>query len=126
MKSADFIQRKLQAWAHRKNITLQGSEGERGQPNYTLSLGKNLFGGELHTQARAAFDAGAGGEIRGAIPSMSALHSSSAMAVNLFQYWLENQKLQILAEMSDEEDEPERFVQSTRSKVENRRPLRIE
>ena len=99
MKSADFIQRKLQAWAHRKNITLQGSEGERGQPNYTLSLGKNLFGGELHIQARAAFDAGAGGEIRGAIPSMSALHSSSAMAVNLFQYWLENQQFPILAEI---------------------------
>jgi hypothetical protein len=99
MNSADFIQRKLQTWAHRNNITLQGSKGERGQPNYTLSLGQNLFGGELHTRAKAAFDAGAGGEIRGPIPPMSALHSSSAMAVNLFQYWLENQQLPILAEI---------------------------
>ena len=99
MKSADLIQRKLQAWADRKNIKLQGSEGERGQPNYTMSLGENLFRGELHVQARAAFDAGAGREILGDIPSMSALHSSSAMAVNLFQHWLANQQVPILAEL---------------------------
>ena len=97
MKSAEFIQRKFQAWANRKNIRLQGSEGERGQPNYTLNLGENLFGGELHSQARSAFEAGAGGELRGEIPSMSALHSSAAMAVNLFQYLLENQELQTIA-----------------------------
>ena len=52
MKSAEFIQRKFQAWANRKNIRLQGSEGERGQPNYTLNLGENLFG-RLHSQARS-------------------------------------------------------------------------
>ena len=99
MKSAEFIQQKFQAWAHRKNIMLQGSEGERGQPNYTLSLGENLFRGELHIQARSAFEAGAGGELRGAIPSMCALHSSAAMAVNLLQYWLGNQQFPILAEI---------------------------
>jgi hypothetical protein len=46
MKSAEFIHRKFQAWAHRRNIMLQGSEGERGQPNYTLSLGENLLYGQ--------------------------------------------------------------------------------
>lgn len=99
MRSAEFIQRKLQAWAYRKNIKLQGSEGERGQPNYTLTRGENLFGGALHAQVEAAFEAGAGGELRGSIPSISALHSSAAMAVNLFQYWLGNQQLQVLAEL---------------------------
>lgn len=99
MKSAEFIHGEFQAWAHRRNIMLQGSEGERGQPNYTLSLGENLFGGELHIQARSAFEAGAGGELRGTIPSMYALHSSAAMAVNLFQYWLGNQQFPILAEI---------------------------
>jgi hypothetical protein len=99
MKSADFIQRKFQAWAHRKNIMLQGSEGERGQPNYTLNLEENLFGGDLHIKVRSAFEAGAGGELRGEIPSMSALHSSAAMAVNLFQYWIRNEQLQTLAEI---------------------------
>jgi hypothetical protein len=99
MRSAEFIQQKFQAWARRKNVQLQGSEGERGEPNYTLSLGDNLFGGDLHIQARSAFEAGAGGELRGAIPSMSALHSSSAMAANLFQYWLGNQQLAVLAQI---------------------------
>jgi hypothetical protein len=99
MKSAEFIQRKFQAWAHRNNILLQGSEGERGQPNYTLTLGENLFGGDLCAPARSAFNDGAGGELRGAIPSMHALHSSAAMAVNLFQYWVGNQRFSTLAEM---------------------------
>ncbi len=99
MRSAEFIQRKFQAWAHRKNIKLQGSEGERGQPNYTFSRGEDLFGGALHPQAEAAFEAGAGGELRGPIPSITALHSSAAMAVNLFQYWLGNQQLQVIAEL---------------------------
>ena len=88
MKSGQFIQQKFQAWALRKNIQLQGSEGERGERNYTLKVEDNLFGGRLHPDARSAFTAGAGGELRGTIPSMSALHSSAAMAVNLFQYWL--------------------------------------
>jgi hypothetical protein len=99
MESAEFIQRKFQAWAHRKNIALQGSKGKRGQPNYTLSLGDNLFGGKLHIKAKSAFEEGAGGELRGEIPSMSALHSSAAMAVNLFQYWLGNQQLSTLAKI---------------------------
>mgnify|MGYP001331384106 CR=1 FL=1 len=99
MKSAEFIQRKFQAWAFRKNIALQGSEGERGEPNYTLTLGENLFGGELHPMVRSEFDASAGGELRGKIPSMQALHSSAAMAVNLFQYWVGNRQFSTLAEL---------------------------
>jgi len=99
MKSADFLHQKFQAWARRKNISLQGSEGERGQPNYMLSVEENLFNGKLLGQVRSAFVEGAGGELRGKIPSMSALHSSAAMAVNLFQYWVENQQYQMLAEL---------------------------
>jgi hypothetical protein len=99
MKSGEFIQGKFQAWARRKNIALQGSEGRRGQPNYTCSLGDNLLRGELLPEAKAAFEAGAGGELRGAIPSMWALHSSAAMAVNLFQHWLGNRQFSTLAEL---------------------------
>lgn len=99
MTSADYIQGKFQAWAHRKNISLQGSEGERGEPNYTLTLGDNLFGGALNDQVRTEFEAGAGGELRGAIPPISALHSSAAMAVNLFQYWYANRQFQSLAKI---------------------------
>lgn len=88
MRSGQYIQGKLQAWAERKGIQLQGSAGERGEPNYSMSVGQNIFGGQLHPSVRAAFDAGAGGELRGDIPTMSALHSSAALAVNLFQYWV--------------------------------------
>ena len=97
MNSGEFIQRKFQAWARRKGIPLQGSEGDRGRPNYTMCLEQNLFGGALHGASRAAFEAGAGGELRGAVPSMCALHSSAAMAVNLFQYWIANRDFSTLA-----------------------------
>lgn len=87
MTSGAFVQGKLRAWATRKGIHLQGSAGDRGAKNYTLTVGDNLFGGSLMPVVRKAFECGAGGELRGDIPTMSALHSSAAMTVNLFQYW---------------------------------------
>jgi hypothetical protein len=86
MRSGEYIQRKFQTWAQRHNIELQGSEGERGEPNYTLTLVDNLYK-PLSDEARREFEQGAGGELKGDIPSMQALHSSAAMAVNLFHYW---------------------------------------
>jgi hypothetical protein len=53
-----------------------------------MSVAENIFGAQLHASVRAAFEAGAGGELRGNVPTMSALHSSAALAVNLFQYWV--------------------------------------
>jgi hypothetical protein len=97
MKSGQFIQRKLQAWAERKGVHLQGSAGERGAPNYTLSVEQNIFEGALLPEVRASFQRGAGGELRGDIPTMSALHSSAALAVNLFQYWVKHHDLTALA-----------------------------
>ena len=97
MTSGEFIQGKLRAWADRQNIALQGSAGERGAKNYTKSLRDNLFGGELLPEVRASLEAGAGGELRSDVPSMQALHSSAAMAVNLFQHWLGNRDFSTLA-----------------------------
>ena len=99
MTSAQYLQGKFRAWAARTNVPLQGSEGGRGVPNYTLTLGENFFGGTLLDSIRFAFDAGAGGELRGAIPKMAALHSSSAMSVNLFQHWIANGQLPVLAKL---------------------------
>ena len=99
MRTGEFIKRKLQAWAARNGIPLQGSAGERGEPNYTLRLEDNIFGGALLPSVRAAFERGAGGELRGDIPTMSALHSSAAMAVNLFQYWVRRDDLSTLARL---------------------------
>lgn len=88
MTSGQFLQRKFQAWALRKGIPLQGSAGDRGEPNYTWSPEENIFGGQFHPSVREAFAESAGGELLGAIPTMSALHSSAALAVNLFQHWV--------------------------------------
>ena len=99
MNSGDYIKHKLQAWAERKGIQLQGSAGTRGERNYTMSVGQNIFGGEIHPAVRAAFEAGAGGELEGPIPTMSALHSSSALAVNLFQYWVVRGEIGAIAKL---------------------------
>ena len=99
MTSADYLKGKFRAWALRTGIELQGSKGKQGESNYTLSLGENFYGGAILDSVRSAFDAGAGGEIRGAIPKMSALHSSSAMSVNLFQHWVVNGQLSLLANL---------------------------
>src|SRR5687768_11968517 len=98
MTTGQFIQLKLRAWAERSGIPLQGSAGERGQPNYTLSVEQNILGGLLPV-VDASFKHGAGGELRGTIPTMSALHSSAALAVNLFQYWLKHDDLTTLAQL---------------------------
>lgn len=101
MTSGEFVQGKFQVWARRKGIALQGSAGERGAKNYTPTVENNLFGGALLPEVRAAFDDGAGGELRGKVKSMQALHSSAAMAVNLFQYWLGNRDFSTLAKLLD-------------------------
>lgn len=88
MTSSQIVQQKFQAWALRRGITLQGSAGEHGAPNYVMGIAENVFGGCLLPEVEAAFRAGAGGELRRDIPSLWAIHSSAALAVNLFQYWV--------------------------------------
>jgi hypothetical protein len=97
VNSGEYIQWKMQAWADRNAIGRQGSKGPRGEPNYTISVEDNIFGRKIEASVRAAFGAGAGGELRGSIPPMSAMHSSAALAVNLFQYWVMNGDLSRLA-----------------------------
>lgn len=89
LTSSQFVQQKLQAWALRHGIALQGSAGDRGALNYVCRVDDSVFGGRLHPDVQAAFDEGAGGELKGEVPSFWALHSSAALAVNLFQYWVE-------------------------------------
>jgi len=100
MTSGKFIKWKLQAWAVWKLIRLQGSKGERGESNYTLSVVHNIFkDAPLSDSVRDAFKVGVGGELNGKIPTMFALHSSAALAVNLFQYWVLNGDLTSLARL---------------------------
>lgn len=76
-----LIQEEQQSWARQRGI--QFDDG-----GYVLSLDDNLFS-PLSPETRKELDSGKGGELgssdgRG---KMQALHSSSALVVNVFQYW---------------------------------------
>ena len=90
MNGESFIRMKQQNWAKRKGFDLvSGTIGSDGEKVYASRLEDNLFS-SLSSQIKADFDRGSGHEIRGIqgqLPHMQALSSSSALAVNLFQYW---------------------------------------
>ena len=89
MKAYDFIKEKQIQWALNHDIPLIGSKGERGLPIYSTKLEDNLFE-PLEESVRNQFQQGNGNELEGSPDSpakMQALHSSSALGVNMFQYW---------------------------------------
>jgi len=90
MNAIEYIQTKQQIWAKSQGINLIGSKGNRGEKNYTTTLNENLFLPMVST-VKQAFDEGDGNELNqhdGFPVKMQALHSSSALAVNVFQYWM--------------------------------------
>ena len=87
MKAYEYILSKQSQWALNKNIKLVGSKGVRGRSAYTKRLRDNLFE-PLHPAVRKCFKNGDGGELLGYPSKMQAIHSSSALGVNIFQYWL--------------------------------------
>lgn len=87
MKAYEYILSKQTQWALNNNIKLIGSKRERGRPAYAKSLRENLFE-PLHPRVRKCFKDGDGGELIGYPTKMQAIHSSSALGVNIFQYWL--------------------------------------
>ena len=88
MKGYDYILAKQIAWANRNDIPLVGSKGTRGRPAYTAALEQNLFQ-PLLPEVRESFEKGDGGELGspGMPGKMQAVHSSSALGANVFQYW---------------------------------------
>lgn len=85
----EYIVSKQIQWAKNNNIPLIGSKGERGRATYTRCLDRNLFE-PLLQENEEKISSGDGHEIRGSLESpakMQALHSSSALGVNIFQYW---------------------------------------
>ncbi len=89
MSGRDFIQAKQIAWANRKNIELVGSQSDKGMKVYVKNIEDNFFE-PLTEDTRKAFDGGDGGELKTkgkTLPKMQALHSSSVLGVNIFQYW---------------------------------------
>jgi hypothetical protein len=89
MGANEYILSKQIQWAKNHDIQLVGSKGERGRPTYTTNLNQNLFE-PLSKSVRESFMRGDGNEIKsnaGNPAKMQAVHSSSALAVNIFQYW---------------------------------------
>lgn len=86
MNAHDYILSKQVQWAYRNNIMLIGSRGNRGRKAYTEKLGNNLFE-PLLPEVKGNFEEVDGGELTGNPCKMQAVHSSSALGVNIFQYW---------------------------------------
>ena len=88
MNGYQYILAKQTEWAKNQGIDLIGSKIDRGHPAYTTNLDYNLFQ-PLLPDARRSFTGGDGGELgsSGFPGKMQAVHSSSALGVNIFQYW---------------------------------------
>jgi len=98
MNGYEYILAKQTAWAANYGLTLVGSKGARGRPAYTSELDQNLFQ-PLLPEVRKSFAAGDGGELGSAeFPGkMQAVHSSSALGVNVFQYWKSIKAVPVIA-----------------------------
>lgn len=99
MTAYEYILSKQTQWALNHGIPLVGSKGSRGQQAYTPDLNQNLLE-PLAPDVRAAFLHGDGNEIVGSANSpakMQAVHSSSALAVNVFQHWQTVNQVSVIA-----------------------------
>ena len=85
MNPYEEVKKAQQDWARSMGISFD----PRG---YVLNVEANLQQ-PLSTQARQSFERGAGSELSG---HMRALHSSSALAVNFFDYWMDRERAPLL------------------------------
>jgi hypothetical protein len=89
MDPAEYVKSRQKIWASLRNIQLIGSQNDRGERIYAKTLDENLFQ-PISPDTKTSFENGDGNELsNGVIPGkMQALHSSSALAVNVFDYWV--------------------------------------
>jgi hypothetical protein len=88
-------------WANERNISLQGSKGEKGDKIYTMDISSNFFM-PLSNDSRSEISSGDGNEIKSTNNNpakIQALHSSSALVVNIFEYWKQNKEYSIIAKL---------------------------
>jgi hypothetical protein len=89
MNAHEYILTKQIQWALNNDIELIGSKGSRGRRAYTTTLDENLIE-PMEPYVANCFAEGDGNEIQDTPKSpakMQAVHSSSALGVNMFQYW---------------------------------------
>ena len=101
MTALEFIKLKQKSWAERKGfILLPGTiANEDGDKIYFDDYNKNLYA-KLSEDNKNNYNKGQGGEIRDTTKRapMKAAFSSSAIVVNLHQYWQEKNKISPLLE----------------------------
>lgn len=89
MSAYEYVLSKQIQWGRNNGIELIGSKGKRGRPAYAPKLEQNLYE-PLESEVRQSFMKGDGSELLGTPDNpakMQAVHSSSALAVNIFHYW---------------------------------------
>ena len=100
MNGKKYIQSKQKNWAKRQGFQLVGgTKPNRGEKNYVQDLSLNIFNNKLSEETQNCFNEGDGGETKDTVTrlvKMKALHSSSALPVNVFQYWQEKDVSPIL------------------------------
>jgi hypothetical protein len=98
MNGYQYILAKQTEWAKNHGLDLIGSKVNRGRPAYTINLDYNLFQ-PLLPDVRTAFEIGDGSELgsSGLPGKMQAIHSSSALGVNVFQYWKSIKSVPVIA-----------------------------
>ena len=87
MSENDLIKTKQIFWARKNGFALMDSEGgNSGRKVYVNDIENNYFQ-KLDQKIIQSFKNGDGGELAGDVAKMQALHSSAALAVNIFSYW---------------------------------------
>ena len=89
MNGYEYIISKQVNWALNQEITLVKFKGDKGRATYTQNLKENLFE-PLLDEVYTNINNGGGGELKENefdLSKMQAVHSSSALGVNIFQYW---------------------------------------
>jgi len=89
MLAADYIAYCQSKWATQQKIPFEGY--------YTKRVEDNLFNNELHPETRKEYERGKGHEMDGKQAHMKALHSSSALVVNVFDYWRRQNRIKDIA-----------------------------
>jgi len=96
-----YIKEKQKIWAKRNNIELIGSQNTRGERLYVKKLENNLYNNKLSTKTINEYENADGQEFgNNKIPGkMQALHSSSALVINVFEYWKYKNNKDIIAKL---------------------------
>jgi len=93
VKAEAYIKSKQKNFALNKHIELRSRKMNKGAKLYTAELNDNLFK-HLPDEVEKQFNQADGNELtiscNGDLPKIQAVHSSSALVVNIFSYWLEN------------------------------------